>query len=265
MARTLHTPTPPPLERALTDTRPTPHDHSTGSVTSLDRNGVDHPHANSGASEWLRPSYGRSQPEAPTQEGEGRPVMPRARAHAASPAQHREGAALGEEKPDTSAAPSAAANAQTAAPRPLRATEIAAKRRKPKRRTRDAANLKNDKITVRFNPEEAAALRQRAGELGISVSAYIARKALAEDGAIAGSRDEQLDAAIDELAATRPQLAGIGRNINQIAHLGHMGIAQEPGPARDAFIAGTVLANAVREAVADIDRTGMRLAKAGSR
>ncbi|MFJ2862708.1 plasmid mobilization protein [Kitasatospora sp. NPDC087314] len=181
--------------------------------------------------------------------------MPRARAHAASPAQYREGAAPGEEKPDTLAVP-------PAAPRPLRATEIAAKRRKPKRRTRDAANLKNDKITVHFNPDEAAVLRRHAGERGISVSAYIARKALAEDGSLADSQDEQLDAAIDELAETRKQLAGMARNINQIAHQGHMGVAPEPGPVRDVFIAGTVLSVAVREAVADIDRTGMRLAKA---
>ncbi|MFE2172884.1 plasmid mobilization protein, partial [Kitasatospora sp. NPDC059462] len=204
----------------------------------------------------------RARPNPLAREGEDPPVMPRARAHAASPAQHREDAALEEEKPATAASP-AATSAQTAvAPRPLRAAEIAAKRRKPKRRTRDAANLKNDKITVRFNPDEAAGLRRRAGERGISVSAYIARKALADDGGVAESRDEQLDAAIEELVAVRPQLAGIGRNINQIARLSNMGVAQEPGPVRDALIAGTVLANAVREAVADIDHAGARLAKA---
>ncbi|MFC8717049.1 plasmid mobilization protein [Kitasatospora sp. NPDC057198] len=144
----------------------------------------------------------------------------------------------------------------------MRATEIAALRRKPKRRQRDAANLKNAKITVRFNPDEAADLRRSAGELGVSVSALIARRALAdEDGA--ASYDGQLDAAIEELAALRPQVAGIGRNINQIVRDVHRDVALEPGPVRDAFVAATELLAVVRRAVAGIDGTAMRLAGAG--
>ncbi|WP_344639225.1 plasmid mobilization protein [Kitasatospora cystarginea] len=197
------------------------------------------------------------------QGGVGRPVLPRA----AAPAQHREGAALGEEKPTTAPLPAAAASAQsaTAAPRLLRAAEIAAKRRHPKRRERDAENLKNAKVTVRFNEDEAVLLRERASERGVSVSAYIARKALADDGAVAESRDEQLDAAIEELVAVRPQLAGIGRNVNQIARLGNMGVPQEPGPVSGVLTAATELARQVRAAVADIDRAGMRLAKGAGR
>ncbi|GAA2103563.1 hypothetical protein GCM10009759_39070 [Kitasatospora saccharophila] len=186
---------------------------------------------------------------------------------AASPDRYREGAAPAEEEQPTAATPAAVRTSSAvpspAVPRAVRATEIAALRRKPKRRQRDAANLKNAKITVRFNPDEAAGLRRRAGELGVSVSALIARKALADEGSTTVSCDGQLDAAIEELAALRPQVAGIGRNINQIVRDVHRDAAPPPGPVRDAFAAATELLVAVRTAVAGIDRTAMRLAGAG--
>ncbi|PYC71033.1 hypothetical protein C7C46_26990 [Streptomyces tateyamensis] len=185
-----------------------------------------------------------------------------------------------EEKPTTAPAiapPAAAADAlalttvSTAAavscdqPRPVREAAIATQRRKPKRRPRDAENVKSCKRTVRFNADEDAAIRRHAAAMGISVSAYIARKALAQDTADITTRDEQLDAGIDELAAQRRQLSGVASNVNQLARDFNSGVDLAPGVVRDAMAATMAVLDVTRTAIVQLDAAAMRLAKAKRR
>lgn len=232
-----------------------------------------------GASKWQSPSYGRDLPEALAQGGEDGPELPRAGAHTASPDLHRQ-SAMQEEKPATAPAiaPSAAvpdavaltvvSTATVAScdqPRPVREAALATQRRKPKRRPRDAENVKSCKRSVRLNPDEDAELRRHAAAMGISVSAYIARKALAQEAADITTRDEQLDAGIDELAAQRRQLSGMASNLNQLARDFNSGVSLAPGVVLDAMAATMAVLDVTRTAIVQLDAVAMRLAKAKRR
>lgn len=231
-----------------------------------------------GASKWQSPSYGRDLPEALAQGGEDGPESPRARAHTASPDLHRQ-SAVQEEKPTTASAiapPAAAADAvalttvSTAAascdePRPVREAALATQRRKPKRRPRDTENVKSCKRTVRFSADEDAEIRRHAAAMGITISAYIARKALAQDAADITTRDEQLDAGIDELTAQRRQLSGVASNVNQLARDFNSGVDLAPGAVLDAMAATMTVLDVTRATIVQLDAAAMRLAKAKRR
>ena len=115
-------------------------------------------------------------------------------------------------------------------PRIQRASAAAAERRKPKRRRRDPVHHEQYRITARFDENERRLLVEQAGAAGLSLAHLIARKALAADGGTTPVED-QLDAAIDELAATRSELSAWGNNLNQIARQLNMGAALLPCPA----------------------------------
>ncbi|MFF4650912.1 plasmid mobilization protein [Streptomyces sp. NPDC001380] len=211
------------------------------------------PRPHGGASKCARPSYGRSCADASAQGGGGEPAVPRARAHAAPPDLRHQGVPQEEQPiPDPSAAQTPAA-------------ARAGHHRTPKRRPRDPQNLKTVKRTARFDPSEDAEIRRRATALGISVASYIARKALADDAAPLTTRDERLDAAIDEAAALRSQIARLGNNVNQLTRAYNSGATLPPGPVRDALTAGRALLSDARALLTALDETAMRLAKRRNR
>lgn len=146
-------------------------------------------------------------------------------------------------------------------PRVQRASAAAAERREPKRRRRGPVHQKQYRITARFDENERRLLVEQAGAAGLSLAHLIARKALAEDGGITPAED-QLDAAIDELAATRSELSAWGNNLNQIARQLNMGAALPPGPAATFLtVAERLLHHDLPTAVAHLDDTAHRIAK----
>ncbi|WP_042383868.1 plasmid mobilization protein [Streptacidiphilus melanogenes] len=153
----------------------------------------------------------------------------------------------------------------------VRASAAAAARRKPKRRTRNAEQQKKSRVTVRFDEAEKQRLKAEAKAAGLSMANLIARRTLGTDTAptvgsgssAAGvaTRAEQLDAAVDELAATRTELGAWGNNLNQIARQLNMGGTLPPGPAGDFAHAAVALLPTVRALVAEVDERAHRLAK----
>ncbi|MFF2657674.1 hypothetical protein ACFVUH_09965 [Kitasatospora sp. NPDC058032] len=218
-------------------------------MTSRARNGGDHPQANSGASECIRTPDRGPDANAPAQEDAGQAVLPSARARPATPQEHREGAAL-QEKPTAAGA---------AAVHPA---DRADARRKPKRRRRDDENPKHTKLSFRVSPAAKTEIESRAKAAGLTVAHYLFRKAFSEDGVGLGGRDASLDAAVDELRATRRQQAGAMNNLNQLTHVYHSGASVQPAAVRDAATAVRAAFEAGLRAVAGVDSAAMRLAKA---
>ena len=208
-----------------------------------------------GASKSLRPSYGRPQAQAPAEGGGGGP---------AGAPDHRAVVAEGGHDQDPHAASASSAIGATQ-PRVQRASAAAAERRKPKRRRRDPVHQKQYRITARFDENERRLLVEQAGAAGLSLAHLIARKALARDGGITPAED-QLDAAIDELASTRSELSAWGNNLNQIARQLNMGAALPPGPAAAFLTAAKRLLHHDLPAAADrLDEAAHRVAQRRAR
>ncbi|MEV0536471.1 hypothetical protein [Kitasatospora sp. NPDC050463] len=187
------------------------------------------------------------------------PVLPRA----AAPELHREGAAK-EEKPTN------APSARTTDLPPLTVVSPSAsapsrKQRAPKRRRRDSENPLTTKVGFRCTEEQKTRIEQLAAAAELNVADYLERKALAEDLADITTRDERLERAITALDAARGQLAPVGNNANQIAYQLNLGASIEPGPAGAVLDRALALVAEVRTAVAEVDASAMRLAKAKRR
>lgn len=208
--------------------------------------------------------------------------MPSAGAHSASPAVRHQGVPH-EEKPSTALpanvqpfavratavadVPSAESDPDVppkrlaAARRPARATT----HRAPKRRKRNNANPLDDQLTFRCRSEDKAEIQRRAKAAELATAVYVIRKALAEDHADITTRDERLDAAIDEVAALRTQVAKLGNNVNQLTRDYHSDVALPPGQVLDAFTQGRALLADTRILLTHLDEAAMRLAKGRKR
>jgi flagellin-like hook-associated protein FlgL len=224
-------------------------------VTRLSGSDGDGRCATGGASNSLRPSYGGSQAQAPAQEGGGAP--------AGAPEQEvaAEGSRDQQEEPRSAATPNVAA-AASSAPLVVRASAAAAARRKPKRRKRDADDPK-EPVSVRFSDAERQHLQAQAKAADLSLAHLIARRALAAPSTVvvADARVEQLDSAIDELAATRSDIAAWGNNLNQVARRLNTDGTFLTSPAKDFLAAAPALLDQVRARVEHVDEAVHRIAR----
>ncbi|MFB7950503.1 plasmid mobilization relaxosome protein MobC, partial [Kitasatospora phosalacinea] len=90
--------------------------------------------------------------------------------------------------------------------------------RKPRRRSRDPRE-RTHKTTTRLSDSEKAEITAAAAQRAVTVARFLAAAALAvARGSTTVHSNDQIDAAIDELAALRTALARTGNNVNQIAH-----------------------------------------------
>lgn len=220
---------------------------------------VDDARTRRGASNSLRPPYGQSQAQAPAEGGGGDPA--RAPGTGAGAA-----AADGEAGHPSAVPPSRAA---PSSPHVERASAAAAARRTPKRRLRNTAQHKEARVTVRFDADEMRRLKAEAAAANLTLAHLIARRALeADPGADGqataprtGTSSEQMDAAIDELAATRAELGACGNNLNQIARQLNAGGALPLGLVADVAAVVPRLLAEVRELAAVLDGSAHRVAK----
>ncbi|MFG2370497.1 plasmid mobilization protein [Streptomyces sp. NPDC048504] len=181
--------------------------------------------APSGASCRLRRSYGPSYALAPAQEGGGSPVGPRARAHGDPPDDRHQGAPVTRGEADQREQPSPSTPAFPD--------------RKPRRRSRNPSE-RTRKTTTRLSDTEKAEIVAAAAQRGVTVARFLAAAALATArGSTTLHTNEQLDTAIDELAALRTALSRIGNNINQIAYIHNAGGQPRPGELDHALTALT--------------------------
>jgi Bacterial mobilisation protein (MobC) len=203
-----------------------------------------------GASKSLRPSYGRPQAQAPAEGGGGGP--------AGAPDHGAVVAEGGHDQGPWAAGSSAATGSARSSIR--RASAAAAARRKPKRRQRNAVHQKQCRVTARFDEDEKRQLIEQAAAAGLTLAHLVARRALAPETGTTPAED-QLDAAIDELAATRSELSAWGNNLNQIARQLNMGAALPPGPAAAFLTAAKRLLHQDLPAAADrLDEAAHRVA-----
>ncbi|MEU6404533.1 hypothetical protein [Streptomyces sp. NPDC046985] len=108
--------------------------------------------------------------------------------------------------------------------------------RTPRRRSRNSSE-RTRKTTTRLPDSEHAEIVTAAAQRRVTVARFIAAAGLAAArGSTTLHFNEQLDAAIDELAALRTALAQVGNNINQIAFVynagGSPGTANSITPSR---------------------------------
>ncbi|MFF3257820.1 hypothetical protein ACFYWO_01435 [Streptomyces sp. NPDC002932] len=171
-----------------------------------------------GASYRVRRSYGPTYALAPAQRGGGSPAGPRARALGDQPGdRHQGGPVTGGEADETD---------EREQPSP---STPAFPDRKPRRRSRNPSE-RTRKTTTRLSDDEKAEITVAAAQRGITVARFLAAAGLAAAcGSTTLDTNEQLDAAIDELAALRTALARIGNNINQIAYVHNAGGQPRPG------------------------------------
>jgi len=66
---------------------------------------------------------------------------------------------------------------------------------------------------VFFSPDEMEEVKRKASEAGLPVSAYIRKAALEQDIELRSKADQQV----------RRELRAIGKNLNQLTRLGHLG------------------------------------------
>ncbi|WP_372515582.1 plasmid mobilization protein [Streptantibioticus ferralitis] len=99
-------------------------------------------------------------------------------------------------------------------------------------------------MAVRLSSQEKAEIVAAAQHAKMYPSGYMAAAGLAAArGATTVDNNAQLDAAIDELAALRAQIARVGNNVNQIAYIYNAGGQHRPGELAYALTAlGRVLA-----------------------
>lgn len=101
--------------------------------------------------------------------------------------------------------------------------------RKPRRRTRNPSQ-RTHKTTTRLSDTEKSEITAAAKYRAVTVARFLAAAGLAvARGSTTAHTNEQLDAAIDELAALRTALSRIGNNINQIAFVYNAGGQPRPG------------------------------------
>ncbi|MFG2676402.1 plasmid mobilization protein [Streptomyces sp. NPDC048445] len=101
--------------------------------------------------------------------------------------------------------------------------------RKPRRRNRNPTE-RTHKTTTRLSDTEKAEIVTAAAQRGVTVARFLAAAGLAAArGSTTLHTNEQLDTAIDELAALRTALSRIGNNINQIAYVHNAGGQPQPG------------------------------------
>ncbi|MGW3067662.1 MobC family plasmid mobilization relaxosome protein, partial [Streptomyces sp. NPDC001130] len=169
----------------------------------------------------VRGQYGRAVPErgsAGGRAGGGSLASPRARAHGDQPDSRHQGALAegGEaERHDRREQPSPSAPAFPD--------------RKPHRRSRNPSE-RTRKTTTRLSDTEKAEIVAAAAQRGVTVARFLATVGLAAArGSTTLHTNEQLDTAIDELAALRTALSRIGNNINQIAYVHNAGGQSRPG------------------------------------
>ncbi|MFB7666895.1 plasmid mobilization relaxosome protein MobC [Kitasatospora sp. NPDC056138] len=101
--------------------------------------------------------------------------------------------------------------------------------RRPRRRTYQPTH-REDVISARLTADEKAEITAAAKRAGMYPAGYLAAAGLsAARGSISPKPNEQLDAAIDELAALRTQISRVGNNVNQIACIFNSGGQVRPG------------------------------------
>ncbi|MGI5450479.1 plasmid mobilization protein [Streptomyces sp. CA-243310] len=101
--------------------------------------------------------------------------------------------------------------------------------RKPRRRSRNPTE-RTRKTTTRLSDDEKAEIAVAAAQRSVTVARFLAAAGLAAArGSTTLHTNEQLDAAIDELAALRTALSRVGNNINQIAYVYNAGGQPRPG------------------------------------
>ncbi|MFD5675807.1 plasmid mobilization protein, partial [Streptomyces sp. NPDC127040] len=101
--------------------------------------------------------------------------------------------------------------------------------RKPRRRSRNPSE-RTRKTTTRLSDTENAEIVAAAAQRGVTVARFLAAAGLAAArGSTTLHTNEQLDTAIDELAALRTALSRVGNNINQIAYIYNAGGQPRPG------------------------------------
>lgn len=160
----------------------------------------------------VRRSYGPSYALVPTEEGGGGLVGPRARAHRDQPDSQHQGVPVpgGE----------AVNRAPLEQPNP---NPPAFPDRKPRRRTRNPSE-RTHKTTTRLSDVEKVEIAVAAKQRAVTVAHFLAAASLAvARGSTTVHTNEQLDSAIDELAALRTALSRVGNNINQIAFICNAG------------------------------------------
>ncbi|WP_328940931.1 MobC family plasmid mobilization relaxosome protein [Streptomyces sp. NBC_00250] len=171
-----------------------------------------------GASYRVRRSYGPSHALAPASEGGGSLAGSLTRALGNQPGDRHQGAPVtgGE------------ADRDDHREQPSPSTPVFPDR-KPRRRSRNPSE-RTRKTTTRLSDSEEAEIVAAATQRGVTVARFLAAAGLAAArGSTALHTNEQLDAAIDELAALRTALARIGNNINQIAYIHNAGGQPRPG------------------------------------
>jgi len=202
----------------------------------------DHP-ARGRASYSRGYTKGVSTAHALAQGGEGNPAGARARAHGDQPDLRHQGVPQEGEEPQHAAA-DVVPTANTTAPRDRRP-----RRRpyKPKRR--------EDVIAVRFSADEKAEIVDAAARRRAYPSGFLATAGLAvARGASGPDANDQLDGAIDELAALRAQISRVGNNINQIAYVYNSGGQPRPGQLDHAL-------TALRSTLAEVDTAAHHLVR----
>ncbi|WP_340377199.1 plasmid mobilization relaxosome protein MobC [Streptomyces sp. SS7] len=171
-----------------------------------------------GASCRIRRSYGPSHALAPAQGSGGSPAGPRARAHGDQPDSRHQGAPVGGGEADDRAPREQQSPSQPAFPD-----------RKPRRRTRNPSQ-RTHKTTTRLSDTEKTEITAAAKQRAVTVARFLASAGLAvARGSTTAHTNEQLDAAIDELAALRTAISRVGNNINQIAFVYNAGGQPRPG------------------------------------
>lgn len=90
-------------------------------------------------------------------------------------------------------------------------------------------------INVRVTDAERAKIAQRATSLGLSAGAYLAEAGLADGGDSPADRIRRREA-VDAALSVRAQLAWIGNNLNQIAHVANAS-GEIYGPQLEAVLA----------------------------
>ena len=171
-----------------------------------------------GASCRVRRSYGPSIARAPAQGGGGSPAGPRARALGDQPDARHQGAPVAEGEADDRGP-----REQTSPSRP------AFPDRAPRRRSRNPSQ-RTYKLTTRLSLAEKTEITDAAAQRAVTTARFLAGAALtAARGSLPVQSNEQLDAAIDELAALRTALSRVGNNINQIAYIHNSGGQPRPG------------------------------------
>ncbi len=129
--------------------------------------------------------------------------------------------------------------------------------RRPRRRHRDPQS-RTCKLTVRLNIEEKTEIDTAAAARAVTVGRFLATSAISAARGTPADRDPQdrLDRAVDELAASRAQLARVGNNLNQMV----FGL-NAAGYVQPTELAPTL--GAVRAAVAAVDDAAAQLVAGG--